>query len=48
MDVCEEGSRNERLLKKVVSVDWFDNARGHVGIKINDQVGQNFQTKKGL
>jgi retron-type reverse transcriptase len=21
---------------------------GHVGIKINDQVGQNFQTKKGL
>jgi retron-type reverse transcriptase len=21
---------------------------GHVGIKINDQVGQNFQTKKGV
>jgi retron-type reverse transcriptase len=21
---------------------------GHVGIKVNDQVGQNFQTKKGL
>jgi hypothetical protein len=29
---------------------WIDNIiqGGHVGIKINDQVGPNFQTKKGL
>jgi hypothetical protein len=29
---------------------WIDTViqGGHVGIKINDQVGQNFQTKKGL
>jgi hypothetical protein len=29
---------------------WIDSIiqGGHVGIKINDQMGQNFQTKKGL
>jgi retron-type reverse transcriptase len=35
----------------VVPLDRFDNSLGGgviVGIKINDQVGQNFQTKKGL
>jgi hypothetical protein len=32
----------------MVSLDRYDNSRGHVGIKINDQVEPNFQTKKGL
>jgi hypothetical protein len=29
---------------------WIDSIiqGGHVGIKVNDQVGPNFQTKKGL
>jgi hypothetical protein len=29
---------------------WIESftQNGHVGIKLNDQVGQNFQTKKGL
>jgi hypothetical protein len=29
-------------------MDCIFNGRGHVGVKINDQVGQNFQTKKGV
>jgi len=30
--------------------EWIETfiQRGHVGIKINDQIGQNFQTSKGL
>jgi hypothetical protein len=27
-------------------MDSLFHGRGHVGVKINDQVGQNFQTKK--
>jgi retron-type reverse transcriptase len=29
-------------------MDSFVHGRGHVGVKINDQVGSNFQTKKGV
>jgi hypothetical protein len=46
------------FVRKVVEMKGFCSKRckwidaiiqgGHVGIKINDQVGQNFQTKKGL
>jgi hypothetical protein len=32
----------------MVPVDRFYCTRGHVGIKINDQIGPNFQIKKGL
>jgi hypothetical protein len=33
---------NERILSNMVSVDSIFQERGHVGIKINDQVGPNF------
>jgi hypothetical protein len=46
------------FVRKVLDMKGFSNQwcqwinsimqGGHVGIKINDQVGQNFQTKKGL
>lgn len=32
----------------MVSVDSFFYKGGHVGIKVNDQIGNNFQTLKGL
>jgi hypothetical protein len=34
----------------MVQMEWIDSfiTRGHVGIKVNDQVGANFQTKKGV
>jgi hypothetical protein len=39
---------NERILSNMVSVDSIFQERGHVGIKINDQVGPNFQMRKGV
>jgi hypothetical protein len=46
--VCKKSSPDERLFQSAVSLDKFDNVGGHMGIKINDQVSQNFQKKKGL
>jgi hypothetical protein len=31
-----------------VQVDSFIHGRGYVGLKVNDQVGQNFKTRKGV
>jgi hypothetical protein len=44
----ETGTWDERFFIQMVPMDIFYYTRGHVGIKINNQVGPNFQTKKEL
>jgi hypothetical protein len=39
---------NEKFFHNMVQVDSIFHGRGHVGIKINDQVSSNFQTRKGV
>jgi hypothetical protein len=42
MIVCTTNPKNERLFIDMVQMGSIFHGRGHMGIKINDHVGQNF------